>query len=88
MSMGSEMFYDAIADNACYEHRAEQALDYGAWITRDGREIPVREMSDSHLMNSIRMMMRGGSGCFYGMEGDVFEMLADEAERRGLAVER
>ena len=88
MSLGSEMYYDLLADNAYYEYRAERALDNKTWITKDGREIPVREMTDGHLANCIRMMLRGGSGCFYGAEGDALEMLTDEAARRGLAVER
>lgn len=88
MSIGREMYYESIADNAYYEHRVERALSNEVWITRDGREIPVCEMSDGHLANCIRMMLRGGSGCFYGVSGDVLEMLTDEASRRGLAVER
>lgn len=82
------MLDDAIAENAYYEYRAEQALAKQAWITKDGREIPLRDMSDGHLANCIRMMIRGGSGCFYGMAGDALEMLTDEASRRGLAVKR
>ena len=83
MGIGREMYYDSIADEAYYEHRAKQALANGIWLTRDGREVPVREMTDSHLANSIRMMQRGGSGLFEGMAGDALEMLLDEARRRG-----
>ena len=28
------------------------------WITKDGREIPINEMSDEHLKNTINMIMR------------------------------
>lgn len=30
------------------------------WVTQDGREIPVRKMSDSHLKNAYKMMVRKG----------------------------
>lgn len=83
MGIGREMYYDLIAVDAFYWYRAKQALANGVWLTRDGREVPVREMTDSHLANSIRMMQRGGSGLFEGMAGDALEMLLDEARRRG-----
>lgn len=82
MGIGREMYYDSIADDAFYGYRAEQALANGAWITRDGREVPVREMTGSHLANSVRMMQRGGSGLFGGMAGDTLEMLLEEVARR------
>jgi hypothetical protein len=28
------------------------------WVTRYGREVPVREMDDGHLVNTIRMLQR------------------------------
>lgn len=28
------------------------------WTTRDGRQVPVRDMSDEHLRNSIAMLER------------------------------
>jgi hypothetical protein len=30
------------------------------WITKDGRRIPVKEMSDEHIVNTIRMLRRKG----------------------------
>ena len=87
MSMGREMYYESIADEAYYYHVAERALANGIWITRNGREIPVREMTDAHLANSLRMMRRGGSGCFHGLRDEAVEMLAAEAAKRGLTDE-
>lgn len=28
------------------------------WVTRDGREISIREMTDEHLVNTLRMLRR------------------------------
>lgn len=28
------------------------------WTTKDGKEIPINEMSDEHLLNTINMIMR------------------------------
>lgn len=82
MSIGSEMWCESKADAAYYESRAELALAYKLWLTRDGRVIPVREMTDRHLANSINMLRRGGEGCFGWLAGDALEMLVEESERR------
>ena len=87
MSIGRDMYYDSIAEEAYYDHMAEHALANGIWITGDGREIPVREMTNAHLVNSIRMIQRGGSGCFHGLRDEAAEMLTAEAGRRGLTDE-
>lgn len=47
------------------------------WTQRDGTTIPVREMTDSHLSNAIRMLERQGA------KGEVWDrVLRDEVERR------
>lgn len=28
------------------------------WTTKDGRQIPINEMTDAHLVNTIRMLVR------------------------------
>lgn len=49
------------------ELRVEHALHYcmvenqaksGIWETKDGRKIPVEEMTDSHIRNTIAMLKR------------------------------
>lgn len=87
MSIGSDMYYESIADEAYYNYMAEHAIENGIWITGDGREIPVREMTNAHLVNSLRMMRRGGSGCFHGLRDEAMEMLTAEAAKRGLTDE-
>lgn len=31
------------------------------WVTREGERIPVRKMTDSHLVNTIRYLRRAGA---------------------------
>lgn len=33
-------------------------LGRAEWVTRDGRRIPIAQMSDGHLVNTIRMLRR------------------------------
>lgn len=30
----------------------------GIWTTKDGRDIPIEEMTDAHLLNTIRFVRR------------------------------
>lgn len=30
------------------------------WICKDGRQVPVRQMADSHLANAIALICRSG----------------------------
>lgn len=41
------------------------------WKTKDGRSIPIRDMSDEHLRNTIRMLdRRMVEGAFRSIETD------------------
>lgn len=42
------------------ESRIREAMDNQAWLTNNGREIPISEMGDRHLLNSYRMLVRAG----------------------------
>ena len=35
-------------------------MENGVWITKDGQEIKIMDMTDSHLLNAYRMIMRSG----------------------------
>lgn len=81
MSIGRELYYESIADSAFEEYK----LANGIWTTRDGREIPIREMTDTHLANCIRILR----GCAVdGTDGEFLDMMVDEVERRRKAVKR
>lgn len=56
MSMGAEW----LDDLALQQDIAENAVADKVWITRDGRHTPIAEMTDGHLVNTIRMLERKG----------------------------
>lgn len=35
-------------------------VDFTIWKTRNGKKIPVKEMSDNHLLNTINMLKGEG----------------------------
>lgn len=49
--------------------------NYSVWVTREGEEIPLTEMTDSHLVNAINYSNRMGMT-------DWLIALMDEKERR------
>jgi hypothetical protein len=42
------------------QERRKSLLSQGIWLTKEGEEIPVREMKDYHLLHSDRMLRRKG----------------------------
>lgn len=50
------------------------------WTTRDGREIPIRQMEETHLLNSLRQIRAQGIKVGH----HVHDALAAEVKRRGL----
>ena len=64
------------------------------WTTKDGREIPIKEMSDSHLLNALRFakaqemrMLLAGPPEFNGEQAQLAADLAwDHMNEHGSAV--
>lgn len=74
MGLGGDFISDMVAEHAYRDH----LVDSGIWETADGRLVPVREMTDVHLVNAIRLMGRTATNC------DEYDMLTAEAARRGM----
>ena len=82
MSMGREFLAD-------YAWEIEQAMNYeediwneaqnGVWETKDGRLIPVEEMTTEHINNTIAFIKRNWDNEIYQPWIDVFN---EELERR------
>lgn len=59
------------------------------WTTKDKRQVPVREMDNKHLINTIRMLCGASPhGTVWTGErsGEWLAVMAEEAFRRGLVV--
>lgn len=65
MSFGSEAIAEAEADFAVFERMIEHSAKSGIWTTKDGREIPVAEMSDRHIRNALAMLERNNACDIY-----------------------
>lgn len=56
-----EMLDAMIEEDQDKEFRYDQAMvliDTGLWVQRDGKTIPIKEMTGSHIRNSIAMINR------------------------------
>ena len=66
MSMGLEW----ISDHAWelyneMKYDIEEEAERGVWTTKDGREIPVEEMTTSHIQNTIALLERNNCDDMY-----------------------
>lgn len=65
------------------------AEKYEVWTTKDGRKVPVREMSDLHLLHTIRAIKEGRVFTERLEERDAWmAAFTAEAERRSLDTTR
>lgn len=54
------------------------------WTTKQGKEIPIEEMVDSHLVNALRKIHYGDSEYTIGQYETLFFQLQEEAANRGI----
>jgi len=47
------------------EHKRRRKMEEKTWKTKDGVEVPIKDLSDNHLLNIIRMLNRASElECF------------------------
>lgn len=58
MSMGREWIAEHEYDFYDIQGRIEDEAEHGVWTTKDGKEIPVEDMTTSHIQNTIKYIER------------------------------
>ena len=66
--------------------RVDRSADGKVWRTKDGRRIPLREMTDEHLANVMQFLRRAhcryvDTVTFYGIPGTIGEFALEAAEQ-------
>lgn len=79
MSLGSDIVSEMAADFYAFEGIIEDAARAGIWTMKDGTRIPVTEMTDLHIRNTIRMLERKDK---YDIYMPWITRLREELERR------
>lgn len=82
MSMGSDWIAEHENDWEETRFEIKDEAEYGVWTTKDGEQIPVEEMTTSHIQNTIAFIKRTDRTDMYLPWIRVFE---NELERRGKA---
>ena len=65
MGLGSDYVSEMEAEYGALEYHIENEARQGVWTTKEGKRIPIRQMSTRHLENTIRMLERNNSGDIY-----------------------
>ena len=80
MSLGQEIMTDMLINDLLGEQNAKDMVRSKCWKAADGRVIPVKDMTESHIKNTIRWLSRNP----YYYEADSFtRMLENELKNRG-----
>lgn len=80
MSMGREWIAEHEYDFYDIQGRIEDEAKHGVWFTKDGQEIPVEDMTTSHIRNTIAYIERTDK---YDLYMPWLKVFKKELERRG-----
>ena len=80
MSLGSEARIDMEIEHELLRAKIAKDANAGIWTTRDGRDIAVRDMTTSHIRNTIRFLEQRNAFDMFLPWITVFE---NELKRRG-----
>lgn len=58
MSYGREIIEEWYIDAAIAQLEMERKVENGIWTQRDGTEISLKDMTDTHIQNCINMLER------------------------------
>lgn len=79
MGMGEEYRINSHAQYLDFLWSIQEMADTKTWVTKDGRRIPFSEMSDSHLENTIKMLLRNDAFDNYA---DIVALMKIELNKR------
>ena len=76
---------DESTDYEAEQERINKLTQNQCWITRDGRKIPINQMATSHIVNTMKMIVRNSD--FSETSEEYMNLFIDELEQRTRYVE-
>ena len=61
MGIGREIEEELDIDREIRKKSIQRQIQNGSWVMRNGDQINIREMTDSHIRNCIKMLLGKGS---------------------------